>query len=83
MRSSLRALLPLLTCRWGDAGLFFLHAEISRRDIADFTERSVTLTKEILDHLGVKPGDELELELLPDRKAVVRACNRQVSVEIS
>lgn len=36
----------------------------------------VALTKEIMDHLGVKPGDELELELLPGRQAMIRAVSR-------
>jgi len=33
----------------------------------------VTLKKEVLQHLGVKPGDKIELSLLPDAKGVLMA----------
>lgn len=33
----------------------------------------VTLRKEVLAHLGVEPGDKLEVELLPSGSAQVRA----------
>ncbi|OYW61223.1 MAG: transcriptional regulator [Bosea sp. 12-68-7] len=38
------------------------------------TERGqVTFRKEILQHLGIKPGDKIELELLPDGRAALSA----------
>jgi AbrB family looped-hinge helix DNA binding protein len=33
----------------------------------------VTLRKKVLDHLGIKPGGKMELELLPDGRGVIRA----------
>jgi AbrB family looped-hinge helix DNA binding protein len=33
----------------------------------------VTFRKEVLRHLGIKPGDKIELDLLPDGKGVVQA----------
>ena len=33
----------------------------------------VTLRKEVLQHLGVKPGDKIELDLLPDAKGMLKA----------
>ena len=33
----------------------------------------VTFRKEVLDHLGVKPGERIELDLLPDGRAALRA----------
>jgi antitoxin PrlF len=33
----------------------------------------VTLRKRVLDHLGIGPGDKLEVELLPARRMVARA----------
>jgi bifunctional DNA-binding transcriptional regulator/antitoxin component of YhaV-PrlF toxin-antitoxin module len=33
----------------------------------------VTLRKEVLQHLGIKPGDKIELALLPDAKGVLKA----------
>lgn len=33
----------------------------------------VTLRKEVLQHLGIKPGDKIELDLLPDAKGMLKA----------
>ena len=33
----------------------------------------VTLRKEVLQHLGIKPGDKIELDLLPDGRGVLKA----------
>lgn len=33
----------------------------------------VTFRKDILQHLGVKPGEKIELEMLPDGKVVLKA----------
>jgi AbrB family looped-hinge helix DNA binding protein len=33
----------------------------------------VTLRKKVLDHLGIKPGGKMELELLPDGRGVIMA----------
>ncbi|TXF11170.1 AbrB/MazE/SpoVT family DNA-binding domain-containing protein [Pelomicrobium methylotrophicum] len=33
----------------------------------------VTLRKEVLQHLGVKPGDKIELDLLPGGRGVLKA----------
>ncbi len=33
----------------------------------------VTLRKEVLEHLGVAPGDKVEVELLPSGRAQIRA----------
>jgi bifunctional DNA-binding transcriptional regulator/antitoxin component of YhaV-PrlF toxin-antitoxin module len=33
----------------------------------------VTFGKEVLQHLGVKPGDKMELELLPGGRGVLKA----------
>lgn len=33
----------------------------------------VTFRKEVLQHLGIKPGDKMELDLLPGGKGVLRA----------
>jgi bifunctional DNA-binding transcriptional regulator/antitoxin component of YhaV-PrlF toxin-antitoxin module len=38
------------------------------------TERGqVTFRKKVLEHLGIKPGGKIELELLPDGRGVIRA----------
>ncbi|MEB2318126.1 MAG: transcriptional regulator [Pseudomonadota bacterium] len=33
----------------------------------------VTFRKEVLQHLGIKPGDKIDLHLLPDGRAELRA----------
>ena len=33
----------------------------------------VTFRKEVLQRLGVKPGDKIELEMLPDGRAIIQA----------
>lgn len=33
----------------------------------------VTLRKEVLQHLGIKPGDKIELDLLPDAQGILKA----------
>ena len=41
----------------------------------------VTLRKEVLKHLGIAPGDKLELDLTPERTVTVRAAARSGSIE--
>lgn len=33
----------------------------------------VTFRKEVLQHLGIRPGDKIELDLLPDGRGVIKA----------
>ncbi len=33
----------------------------------------VTFRKKVMEHLGVKPGDKIELDLLPDGRGIIRA----------
>jgi bifunctional DNA-binding transcriptional regulator/antitoxin component of YhaV-PrlF toxin-antitoxin module len=33
----------------------------------------VTFRKDVLQHLGIKPGEKIELELLPDGRGLLRA----------
>lgn len=41
----------------------------------------VTLRKKVLEHLGIKPGDKMELELLPDGRGMIRAARRKGKIE--
>lgn len=46
------------------------------------TERGqITLRKEVLRHLGIKPGDKIELDVLPDGKATLRAAQRKGTID--
>ena len=37
------------------------------------TRGQVTFRKEVLQHLGIKPGEKIELELMPDGRGVLKA----------
>ena len=41
----------------------------------------VTLKKDILRHLGVGPGDRVEVELLPERRVRVEPARRTGTIE--
>ena len=41
----------------------------------------VTLRREVLDHLGVRPGEKVPVDLLPDGKAVIGADRKSNSIE--
>jgi bifunctional DNA-binding transcriptional regulator/antitoxin component of YhaV-PrlF toxin-antitoxin module len=39
----------------------------------------VTFRKDVLQHLGVKPGERIELDLLPDGPVALRAIQQKAS----
>jgi antitoxin PrlF len=41
----------------------------------------ITLRRELLRHLGVRPGDKIEVELLPEGGATLRAGKPKGSIE--
>jgi bifunctional DNA-binding transcriptional regulator/antitoxin component of YhaV-PrlF toxin-antitoxin module len=44
--------------------------------ILTVTDRGqVTFRKEVLQHLGIKPGEKIALDLLPDGRAALRAAH--------
>ncbi len=40
----------------------------------------VTFRKEVMRHLGVKPGGKIELDLLPDGQGIIRAARPTGSI---
>jgi AbrB family looped-hinge helix DNA binding protein len=43
------------------------------------TERGqVTFRKEVLQHLGIKPGEKIEVELQPNGHAIIRAVSKKM-----
>jgi bifunctional DNA-binding transcriptional regulator/antitoxin component of YhaV-PrlF toxin-antitoxin module len=44
------------------------------------TRGQVTFKKETLQHLGIKPGDKIELDLLPDGRGVISAARQTGSI---
>lgn len=41
----------------------------------------VTFRKDILEHLGIKPGEKIELDLLPDGRGMLRAARPTGKIE--
>jgi bifunctional DNA-binding transcriptional regulator/antitoxin component of YhaV-PrlF toxin-antitoxin module len=41
----------------------------------------VTFRKKVMEHLGVKPGDKIEIELLPDGRGLIRAARPTGKIE--
>lgn len=40
----------------------------------------VTFRKEVLQHLGIKPGEKIELDLLPDGRGLLKAARPAGSI---
>jgi len=40
----------------------------------------VTFRKDVLQHLGIRPGEKIELDLLPDGRGVLRAARQTGTV---
>ncbi|MGE3874732.1 MAG: AbrB/MazE/SpoVT family DNA-binding domain-containing protein [Parvibaculaceae bacterium] len=45
------------------------------------TRGQVTFRKDILRHLGIRPGAKIELDLLPDGRAMLKAARPDSSIE--
>jgi len=41
----------------------------------------VTLGKEVLQHLGIRPGEKIELDLLPDGRGSLKAARRTGTID--
>lgn len=41
----------------------------------------VTFRKDVLQHLGIKPGEKIELELLPDGRGLLKAARPAGTIE--
>jgi bifunctional DNA-binding transcriptional regulator/antitoxin component of YhaV-PrlF toxin-antitoxin module len=41
----------------------------------------VTFRKKVLQHLGIKPGEKIALDLLPDGRGVIKAARRPGKIE--
>jgi bifunctional DNA-binding transcriptional regulator/antitoxin component of YhaV-PrlF toxin-antitoxin module len=45
------------------------------------TRGQVTFRKEVLQHLGIKPGEKIELDLLPDGRGVLTAARKVEKID--
>ena len=41
----------------------------------------VTFRKDVLQHLGIKPGEKIELDLLPDGRGILKAARLTGTIE--
>ncbi|HGG59595.1 MAG TPA: AbrB/MazE/SpoVT family DNA-binding domain-containing protein [Gammaproteobacteria bacterium] len=41
----------------------------------------VTFRKDVLKHLGIKPGDKIELDLLPNGRGMLKAARPEGSID--
>ncbi len=41
----------------------------------------VTFRKDVLQHLGIKPGEKIELDLLPDGRGILKAARPGGSID--
>lgn len=41
----------------------------------------VTFRKDVLQHLGIQPGEKIELDLLPDGRGMLRAARRTGAIQ--
>lgn len=41
----------------------------------------VTFRKEVLQHLGIKPGEKIELDLLPDGRGLLKAARSTGTID--
>ena len=59
-----------------------MHYWFRAMSILTITSRGqVTFKKEILQHLGLKPGDKLELDLLPGGKGLLKAASTSGKID--
>jgi len=45
------------------------------------TRGQVTFRKNVLEHLGIKPGEKIELDLLPDGRAMLKAAQPSKTID--
>ena len=45
------------------------------------TRGQVTFRKDVLQHLGIKPGEKIELDTLPDGRVTLRAARPSGSID--
>jgi bifunctional DNA-binding transcriptional regulator/antitoxin component of YhaV-PrlF toxin-antitoxin module len=45
------------------------------------TRGQVTFRKKVLEHLGIKAGEKIELDLLPDGRGMIRAAKPSGTIE--
>jgi len=55
--------------------------EVQMAKLTVTSRGQVTFKKDVLQHLGIRPGDKIELELLPEGKGMLRALRPSQSID--
>jgi bifunctional DNA-binding transcriptional regulator/antitoxin component of YhaV-PrlF toxin-antitoxin module len=50
-----------------------LQGDIAMTTLTVTARGQVTFRKDVLQHLGIKPGEKIELDLLPDGRGIIKA----------
>ena len=50
-------------------------------DLTITAKGQITLKKEILLHLGLRPGEKIELDLLPGGTGIIKVANQQGKID--
>jgi AbrB family looped-hinge helix DNA binding protein len=65
-----------------------MHYRVSKRSehpdmttLTVTTRGQVTFRKDVLQHLGIKPGEKIELDKLPDGRVILRAARPSGSID--
>lgn len=75
-------ILPPFSCRIALQWRYCVNFEGIAMAILTVTARGqVTFRKDVLRHLGVKPGEKIELELIPGGKGMVTAARNTGNIE--
>ena len=58
-----------------------MHYNIFMSTLTVTSRGQVTFRRKVLQHLGIKPGGKIELDLLPDGRGMIRAAKRSGTIE--
>jgi bifunctional DNA-binding transcriptional regulator/antitoxin component of YhaV-PrlF toxin-antitoxin module len=72
-----------------NSGIIAYNADLHYNNTREFIMTTLTVTsrgqvtfrKKVLQHLGIKPGEKIALELLPDRRGMLRAARPSGKIE--
>lgn len=57
------------------------YAGIAMTTLTVTAKGQVTFRKDVLQHLGIKPGDKIDLDLLPDGRGMLKAARPNATIK--
>ena len=58
-----------------------MRSEIVMTTLTVTSRGQVTFRKKVMQHLGIKPGEKIELDLLPDGRGLIRAAKAAGTID--